>query len=83
MGIYYWASYGFFKIDQGQAVPRKWMQFLNFAGPHAQGCFVVVAVVPFYVYAKAKVIQILPKYVSSNRMPHRNIQKEKDTEKSI
>ena len=59
------------------------MQFLNFAGPHAQGCFVVVAVVPFYVYAKAKVIQILPKYVSSNRMPHRNIQKEKDTEKSI
>ena len=58
------------------------MQFLNFADPHAQGCF-VVAVVPFYVYAKAKVIQILPKHVSSNRMPHRNIQKEKDTEKSI
>ena len=31
------------------------MQFLNFAGPHAQGCFVVVAVVPFYVYAEARV----------------------------
>ena len=48
------------------------MQFLNFAGPHAQGCFVVVA--------EAKVIQIVSRYVSSNRMPHGNIQKEKDTE---
>ena len=59
------------------------MQFLNFAGPHAQGCFVVVAVVPFYVYAKAKVIQIVSRYVSSNPMHHGKIQKEKDTEKSI
>ena len=48
------------------------MQFLNFAGPHAQGCFVVVA--------EAKVIQIVSRYVSSNRMPHGNIQKEKDKE---
>ena len=59
------------------------MQFLNFAGPHAQGCFVVVAVVPFYVYAEAKFIQIVSRYVSSNRMPHGNIQKEKDTEKKF
>ena len=58
------------------------MQFLNFADPHAQGCF-VVAVVPFYVYAKAKVIQIVSRYVSSNPMHHGKIQKEKDTEKSI
>ena len=42
-----------------------------------------VAVVSFYVYAKAKVIQIVSRYVSSNPMHHGNIQKEKDTEKSI
>ena len=72
----------FLKLNKAKLYPENKLQFLNFASPYAQGCF-VVAVVPFYVYAKAKVIQILPKYVSSNRMPHRNIQKEKDTEKSI